>query len=341
MDQSASNRRAASAKARFIRKKILQHKRRFRNKMYQQLKIQASTNTSTPQTATLSHSQPIAATTHPISNAGAILNSHKSPASITAKSQIFTTPPTVHHPRFDSHASTITSNVFHVLTVKGNTSGPRNQTSKVKPFHGCSPICTPLYSSQYHMDHSNKENNQSAGPSSRRQSISAAKNTPLTNITSNYVNRKNKTTSSQHLRTSQPKPMHGAHHKSRQPSNSFKVNLSSKFDAATTTSNVIQVHQPNQIPTLTEASGSTHKRANPTAEQSHDAIPDYDDSDSSEECNEYGDESGSESDCDDPTGSLPNGLPAAPQGSSCGVLDILLLNHSTFVSLILIIIYKY
>jgi hypothetical protein len=337
MDQTASSRKAESAKARFIRKKILQHKRRFRNKKYQQLKINASPTTYSHQTGMFPQNRNITTPKTPIINGGPILNSHKSPASVTVNNQSFTTPPPVSHPMSSVQHSTDASHEFTVLAADGKCGRPRKPRTKQTPDHALSPISTPLYVSQYNLNQSDKENNQSHGPSSRRESISSAKYTPLTNITSNYVNRQKNTIPFQPSGGSQPKPKQATHLKSTKQSMSFQVNLATKFNATKSTPVDIPVREPNQLPT-TFASGLKHKRTHPNITPSQDAIPSSSGSDSSED-NQSGYESESESDCDDPHGSLTNALLESPLGFCCCFPYIYILPRITLGTIILIVIY--
>jgi hypothetical protein len=217
------------------------------------------------------------------------------------------------HNHLHSHTSPVGSNVYDIQTPttgnKRGSGGPKTTLNQTQ-FHSSSPIYTHLCQSQNNSYQSDKENSTSVGQNSKRVPQLSKKNTPLTNITSDYINRKlsprKPLTSNGSSNIPKPPVLNKPRHHARR----LQVNLATKFNDADTTSTNIPVDVPNHVPTSI-VSALTTKRSQPdTVNPDHHNQSSGDDSESSDS-NQFEDETDSESDVDQdpvsPTDVLSNG----------------------------------
>jgi hypothetical protein len=313
MEQAISLTIEEYRKARFVRRKILQHKRRFRNKRHQQQGIGGPSvifshpNRSPNDTVT----SPLIPTNKRQSN---VQSNRRSLQSSSPSAQDFSPLPMPPSPMLTSHNLMDCSAKF--INTPSTIHSQRFETPKITDFNTYSNSVTPTSNTFNGTKLTgcsiNKENSSSTNPISKRMSQVAKNNTPLANITSNYVNRHREPAANQTTGFSKKNTRPGVFGKARTHLSSLNVNLANKFNESATshTNNPTYVATQVDIP-FDHPIGNKRTQANISSP--HEELQTSDHTDSSD-VDEFENQSDSESDDDVTMSAVTDPLSGEPLG---------------------------
>jgi hypothetical protein len=200
------------------------------------------------------------------------------------------TPSTIHSQRFETPKITDFNTYSNSVTPTSNTFNGTKLT-------GCSI---------------NKENSSSTNPISKRMSQVAKNNTPLANITSNYVNRHREPAANKTTGVSNKITRPAVFGKARTHLRSLNVNLANKFNESATTHTNNPTHVATQVD-IPFDHPIGNKRTQANISSPHEELQTSDHTDSSD-MDEFENQSNSESDDDVTMSAVTDPLSGEPLG---------------------------